>query len=45
MGSDVVMCTMALDLLGGLQSVVCPTALDAASLLGGLWAAMRPTGL
>jgi hypothetical protein len=40
-GSDAVMCIVAPYPLGGLQCAACPTALDLASLLGGLQAATR----
>jgi hypothetical protein len=41
-GSDVATCIMTPNSLGGLQSTTYSVALDPASLLGGLQAAMRP---
>jgi hypothetical protein len=41
-GSGAAMCTVALDPLGGFRSATCPTALNPASLLGGLRATTRP---
>jgi hypothetical protein len=41
-GSGAATCTVASNPLGGLRSITCPAALDAASLLGGLRVATRP---